>query len=91
MVVVTARRYSRMMGLVSEERIQVKPGQWRSTISLILISWAGLAIDHSRQTATASTRYSSISFLKVASVSASSSGVMTSPSAFILSVTGRVR
>ena len=83
------RRYSRMIGLSRDESVYGMPGSSRSMSEPISSSWAGFAIDHSSETAIASTslRRSSSS---TAQTSASSSGITTSPSEEIRSGTSNV-
>ena len=50
-----ARRYSRSVGLSWCESVNGTPGSCSASSSPTRRSWAGLAIDHSRQTPTAST------------------------------------
>ncbi len=73
------RRYSRMIGLRRAESVYGMPGSSRSMSEPISSSCAGLAIDQSRDTATASTSAAATS-RSTATASASSSACTTAPS-----------
>ena len=90
MAAAEARRYSRMIGLIRCERVTGRPGSASAISSATRSSWAGLAVDHSRHTATASTPRAGRP-ASVARTAASSSGISTSPSAVIRSVIPNVR
>ena len=80
MAVEEARRYSRMIGLSACESVYGTPGACWAISSPTRCSCAGLTIDHSRQTAIAST--SSSRARSIASATEASSSAMNgSPSA----------
>ena len=89
MQVEEARRYSRTHGLSWCESVTGTPGRCSARSSPTRSSCAGLTIDHSRQTATASTPRSR-SVPSSATSAGSSSGFSTPPSGPIRSGTSKV-
>jgi hypothetical protein len=84
-----ARRYSRTIGFVRCESEYGRPGSSRSISAPSASSCDGLAVDHSRQTETASAP-SSAARASCASAAGSSSATRTSPAASIRSVISSV-
>ena len=88
--VASERSYSRTTGNTSAEAVIATPGSLARRISATLRSWAGLAKECSRQTATASTP-SLRQAAAASSTVASSSGSITTPPAPMRSLTSNTR
>ena len=84
-----ARRYSRSDGLSWCDRVTGTPGSRSASTAATCSSWAGLTIDHSRQTATASTP-AAFSRSAMSCTEAATSGRTMRPSAPIRSSTSKV-